>query len=268
MHRIVVLFLIFIYSFSAFAAPNNYFRGLNVDNNSAVVVFDVDNGRELYSNGKTRSLKPASVLKLLTTVTALEEFGPYYRFKTEVLGTGLAGSHVEKLYVKGYGDPSLTQEDLWLLARKVYLRGVRSIGRLVVDDSYFIDVKPREGVRAYEAGGSALSLNFNSITFDVCPISGRKHALVTHDPREMPVKLDGAITTSNSRGTFQIDELKGRQAELPLHFKLKGNISKRSGCQEIYRSVPDPAIYLGAVLKGLLNREGVDVRGGISRGGA
>ncbi|MCB0329372.1 MAG: D-alanyl-D-alanine carboxypeptidase/D-alanyl-D-alanine-endopeptidase, partial [Bdellovibrionales bacterium] len=233
---------------------------------SAVVVFDVRSGERLYTVRESTPLKPASVLKVVTALVALEEYTPFHTFKTEVRGSGLRGSSVDTLYLKGYGDPSLTQEDLWGIARKVYLRGVRSIGKVVVDDSAFVDASERSGPRSYQAGASALSFNYNSITFEVCPISGKSTAAVTHDPREFPVSYDGAVTVSNGKSsTYRIDEKRGG-APVPLQVQLGGVLYRRAGCQQVHRSIPDPALYAGYTFKGLLEKEGIQVGGAVARG--
>ncbi|MCI5064805.1 D-alanyl-D-alanine carboxypeptidase/D-alanyl-D-alanine-endopeptidase [bacterium] len=240
------------------------FSKLQVPEHASVVVFDVHSGETLFHARARSPRKPASVLKVLIAAVALEELTPYHTFETEIRGTGLAKTRVEKLYLKGGGDPSLTQEDLWKIARKVALRGVRSIGQIVVDESAFADPKPREGQRSYQAGTSALSLNYNSITFEVCPVAGQNKALVAHDPSEYPITYRGAITVSSQKSSsYRVDE---EQASVPGSYLLGGVLNRRAGCQQVHRSVPDPALYAGHVLKGLLRKEGIVTSGGVSHG--
>jgi D-alanyl-D-alanine carboxypeptidase/D-alanyl-D-alanine-endopeptidase (penicillin-binding protein 4) len=65
-------------------------------------VFDASRNKTLYSIGTTRPYVPASTLKLLTTVSALETLGPDHWFTTS---TVLSGS---SLVLVGGGDPLLT----------------------------------------------------------------------------------------------------------------------------------------------------------------
>lgn len=65
-------------------------------------VFDASRNKTLYSVGTTRPYVPASTLKLLTTVSALETLGPDHWFTTS---TVLSGS---SLVLVGGGDPLLT----------------------------------------------------------------------------------------------------------------------------------------------------------------
>ena len=123
-----------------------------------------------------KQLNPASVMKLVTTLAALEILGPNYRWVTDVYASGKLNS--ETLYgdliFKGYGDPSLNLESFWMLLNKIRSRGIRQIkGNIVLDRSYFklpfhdpavFDGKPH---RPYNLGPDALMVNFRSsqITF-------------------------------------------------------------------------------------------------------
>ena len=62
---------------------------------------------------------PASNVKVLTTATAFHYLKPDYKFKTNVYTTGRfsAGRLSGSLYLKGFGDPSLVNEKLWILVR-------------------------------------------------------------------------------------------------------------------------------------------------------
>src|SRR5690606_22429800 len=92
----------------------------------------------LYNEHVPRN--PASAIKLLTTYVALEELGPAYQWRTEVYVDGPLKDGVldGDLLLKGYGDPYLLTERLWLLQRELRSKGVRHIdGDLVIDNSWF-----------------------------------------------------------------------------------------------------------------------------------
>ncbi|TWD79871.1 D-alanyl-D-alanine carboxypeptidase/D-alanyl-D-alanine-endopeptidase (penicillin-binding protein 4) [Kribbella amoyensis] len=65
-------------------------------------VYDASRNKTLYSVGTTKPFVPASTLKLLTTVAALEAIGPDHLFTTKTVRSG--GS----LVLVGGGDPLLT----------------------------------------------------------------------------------------------------------------------------------------------------------------
>jgi D-alanyl-D-alanine carboxypeptidase/D-alanyl-D-alanine-endopeptidase (penicillin-binding protein 4) len=66
-------------------------------------VYDASRGKAVYSFGTAKPYIPASTMKLLTTVSALETLGPDHRFGTKVVRAG-SGS----IILVGGGDPLLT----------------------------------------------------------------------------------------------------------------------------------------------------------------
>jgi D-alanyl-D-alanine carboxypeptidase/D-alanyl-D-alanine-endopeptidase (penicillin-binding protein 4) len=122
------------------------------------------------------SMNPASVMKLVTTYSALELLGPAYRWKTEVYLDGARrGDLLEgNLVLRGYGDPKLNYESFWTLLRSVRGRGVREIhGDVLLDRSYFAAAAngriDDETFRAYNVPPDALLVNFKSLRFNFMP---------------------------------------------------------------------------------------------------
>lgn len=87
-----------------------------------------------------RPMSPASTMKLVTTIVALDKLGPNWRGRTELLadaavqGDVLAGP----LYLRGAADADLDWGALQAMLRKVREQGLRVIqGGLVVDRTLF-----------------------------------------------------------------------------------------------------------------------------------
>lgn len=142
------------------------------------VVEPAEGGARLVSHQPDRPFNPASTAKLLTTYAALDLLGPAYTFKTDVLVAGeLSGGVLAgNLVLKGGGDPKLTYERLWALARQLRARGLREIrGDLILDRSFFAPVAhdpakfDGESRRAYNVGPDALLLNFKAVDFRFVP---------------------------------------------------------------------------------------------------
>ena len=86
------------------------------------------------------SFSPASTMKLLTTLIALEELGPTFRWKTQFLADKPLKKEVlnGNLYLRGGGDPNLTWEKFSVMLRALRTQGIRKInGDLILDRSYF-----------------------------------------------------------------------------------------------------------------------------------
>jgi D-alanyl-D-alanine carboxypeptidase/D-alanyl-D-alanine-endopeptidase (penicillin-binding protein 4) len=226
----------------------------------AVLVYDTGTRQEVYSHSPDTPLKPASVLKVLPSLVALELLGPQYRFATRVYAERSGAPNVGRLFVQGSGDPGLTAETAWAMARAVRRKGIQAAQGLVVDDSLFEDHKPAQGPRAYQTGSSALSFNYNSYTFEVCPSEVGKPASVLVDPLELRIPLVGSILTGKSGGKgFTIDPLPGGGVEGAKPFRISGSVSSRGGCQTVYRSMSEPSEVFGASFLGMLRAVGVQI---------
>lgn len=158
----------FLLSSSAFAElPTAVSDTLKVagipQENVAVYVQQVDAAQPLVSLNAQKSMNPASVMKLVTTYTALEMLTPAYRWKTEVYRNGEIKHGVlhGDLIVKGYGDPDFQPHHFWQLLMQLQQLGVHKInGDLLIDKSYFTPqannaVFDDEVWRAYNAAPSA-----------------------------------------------------------------------------------------------------------------
>ena len=235
---------------------------------TGISVVDVNTGKPVFNQRADIAYKPASVQKLVTSAVALLELGSDYRFETKIYvgpGDSLASGSVKDLYVRGGGDPNLTTEDLWMIARSLKRKGLKQIGKLHLDDSVFVSSRPRQGQRAFQAASSGLSYNFNSLQFEVCP--GKRageHATVTIDPWEYGTRIQGHITTilGNSQ-SFQIDELKGPTGTTGPIYIVKGNMGDKRECTSFYRSVSDPVLYFSRSFVAQLRYLGISLEGTI-----
>lgn len=124
------------------------------------------NERLILAQNPAGLLIPASTWKIATALMALEQLGPDFRYQTHF---HLAGNH---LYIKGFGDPGLISEELAAIAGQLAGRGLREVGDLVLDDSFFQLEQPEPdgsggSPRSYDAANGALAVNFNTINIEV-----------------------------------------------------------------------------------------------------
>jgi len=140
----------------------------------SVYVSDVETGESILEWNGNEPRNPASTIKLLTTLVALDVLGPTYRWRTDVFAAGeLDNGRLDgDLVLKGYGDPFLVTERVWQLLRNIRHAGVRDIsGDLLLDDSWFDvgDYDPaafdRQPLRAYNVAPNALLMNFNVVRY-------------------------------------------------------------------------------------------------------
>ena len=91
------------------------------------------------------AMHPASTMKLVTTLVALEELGPDFRWKTTMLSDAPHATEVlnGNVYLRGGGDPDLNVQKLGAMLRDLRNQGVREInGNIVLDRSYFQPARP------------------------------------------------------------------------------------------------------------------------------
>ncbi len=99
--------------------------------------------RVLYSLNADRPLTPASTTKVVTAFTALSELGTNYQVRTILAAETKPQAGVLKgnLYVKGFGDPFLTMNDIDDLVDQLVNSGVKTVEGNVVGDGSFFDGK-------------------------------------------------------------------------------------------------------------------------------
>ena len=140
----------------------------------SIHVEDVETGEVVLEYLAATPRNPASTMKLLTTLVALDSLGPSYRWKTDVYALGeVEGGRLDgDLLLKGYGDPFLVTERFWQMLRSIRRAGIDEIaGDLLIDDSYFdigtydagaFDSQP---LRAYNVSPNALLTNFKVVRY-------------------------------------------------------------------------------------------------------
>lgn len=104
-----------------------------------IAVFNLTKNEPVYSWQDQKLYRPASVEKIITSVTALAELGIGYTFDTRLAYTGhIGGDSILRgdLYVVGGFDPEFMEDDLHKLVEAVRQAGIRTIdGKLVGDVS-------------------------------------------------------------------------------------------------------------------------------------
>lgn len=229
----------------------------------SIHVLDLNSGREIYQKNGSTLLKPASTLKILSTITALKELGGSFLFSTPFKITSSKQKDSFNVHVKGVGDPFLTTEFLWIAARKIKKYGVNNIDQILIDDSAFVDPPVRQGQRAYMTGASAMSFNFNSLSIEVCPGEAGEKAFVSSDPWEVPVEIISNVKTITSgEGAVEVEESAPSSKNFLTKYVVKGSINFREPCRVISRSMTEPAKYFAYTLEAFLKYLGIKINRG------
>jgi D-alanyl-D-alanine carboxypeptidase/D-alanyl-D-alanine-endopeptidase (penicillin-binding protein 4) len=184
------LFLIIVFSWQAYAEDglpetiSNVLQHRNLPEDSlSIYVESLDTGEPVLAWNEAKPRNPASVMKILTTLVALDVLGPTYRWETNLylLGDVDQGELKGDLLIQGSGDPFLVTDRFWQMLRKVRQAGIQRIdGDLLLDDSYFsvpyydAGAFDREPLRAYNVGPNALLSNLKVVryVFEPDPVTG------------------------------------------------------------------------------------------------
>lgn len=188
-----------------------------------------------------RSVNPASTMKLLTTYAALELLGPAYRWRTEIYREGDITNGVldGNLLIKGYGNPELMQQDMWLMLSELRQTGLKEIrGDLLLDDTYFAPSNTDAGLfdnepyRAYNTIPNAVTSNFNSTSFK---FSSDANQVVIQASPELPeislvnqLQLSSAASCDDWRGKLSYNiEVEGNQAKVTFSGSYPANCGEK-----------------------------------------
>ena len=158
---------------------------------------------------------PASIIKLVTALVALQELGPEYRFKTEIFL-----DQDFNLWVKGYGNPFMVSEEWHALARELAAAGIfeRPLANLLLDDSAQVTPESHEGMgeslNPYDAHLGALVSNFNTLNIKV----GRDGSIESAEPQTPLIPLALELGQRLPPGRHRINVTAGSAGKNSLRY--------------------------------------------------
>ena len=101
-----------------------------------IMVYDLDDDSVIFRHNEHQRLRPASTMKLITAITAIDKLGGSYQFKTELCYTGQVADGVLRgnVYCVGGFDPRFNSDDLRAFVESIHKMGVDTIrGNLYAD---------------------------------------------------------------------------------------------------------------------------------------
>lgn len=114
--------------------------GLQTFSQLGIMVYDLDDNSVVYALNEKNTLRPASTLKLITAITALDRLGGAYQFRTRMYRQGsiAPGSRTlnGSIYIVGGMDPRLTKDDIIAFVETLKSEGIDTInGNICADRS-------------------------------------------------------------------------------------------------------------------------------------
>jgi D-alanyl-D-alanine carboxypeptidase/D-alanyl-D-alanine-endopeptidase (penicillin-binding protein 4) len=203
-----------------------------------ILFVDLEKGEVLHEHNADKLFVPASTTKLYTVATALDAFGPSYRFETPVYARGkidatgkldgdlilvakgdltmggrtdangnIAFKNSDHTYASNDGKAELTDPDplggLKELARQVAAAGIKRVsGQVLVDDRYF------EQTQSSGSGPTRVTpiiINDNVIDLVITPGKEGEVASVTWRPQSPAMRVDARVETVAAGGKTDVD---------------------------------------------------------------
>ncbi len=227
-----------------------------------IEVRDVATGRVVYQHHADAPLNPASNMKVVTAAAALAVLGPEFTMRTALYGR-IENGAVADLVLRGQGDPTLEESDLVGLAIQLADRGVRSVGRVHVDGSYFDDrllppafeQQPNE-TAYFRAAVGAVSVDRSTFVLRVLPGGGpgaramvRLHGAGYFETRnEITTAEGGESTVGASQAALGADR---------MSLRLTGTVPAGVLGVSYRRRVENPLAYAGHLMSDALANVGI-----------
>lgn len=231
---------------------------------------DISTQEELLSINSKTSVVPASVLKLVTTASALEFLGEDFKFKTSIYADGLISDGIlnGNLVIVGGGDPTLgssyfdSKEHNFLLdwVLKIKQAGIDSItGSIVVDPSIYVDQDvPKTWVwedlgNYYGAAAQGISLydNMFYLYFNTENRDKGTTQIVRTEPSIQDLHIENLVKSSS----INRDQAYIFGSTFDSYRQIRGSLPMGRQNFKVKASIPDPSVLLGTELKSRLYQE-------------
>jgi len=241
------------------------------DADVGVHVRSIKDGRTLFARNATKLMNPASNVKLVTTAAALWHLGASYRFRTVAYrDSAIAEGRISgNLYVRGFGDPTLTDEQLFALVNDIALHGVNEVkGDLVVDDTWFDSVyegpgwEQEHGDRSYATAIGPISTNFNTYALRVLPadeVGGPAKVMLWPPVPSIEVTSDAVTIGPSTRSRLMVGTSRENSKIL---VSVRGTVSadELDGVT-IYKRIHNPTQFAAEHIKVMLELRGIKIKG-------
>ncbi|MCE5975190.1 D-alanyl-D-alanine carboxypeptidase/D-alanyl-D-alanine-endopeptidase [Sinirhodobacter sp. WL0062] len=223
------------------------------------VVADLASGKKLEARGAEKAMPPASTVKAITSLYALEALGGGYRFATRLIATGpISGGVLQgDLVLAGGGDPTLTTDDLGDMAARLAAIGLRGVsGRFLVWGGalpYAPEIAGDQPIHVgYNPAISGLILNFNRVHFEWRRAGqGWQVGMDARGERFQPKAFTAEVALANRKSPlFTYANSGGKE-----HWTVAASGLNKHGSR--WLPVRNPDAYAGDVFQTLARAQGI-----------
>ena len=228
----------------------------------SITVVDFESSEHLAEVNPDMSIIPASSLKLLTTLSAVELLSDTFQFVTRITHDGYIeqdGTLKGNIYIEGTGDPTFgsgefkTEMDFTKLfpriAQAIANKGITCVdGLIIADESEFnaFPISPswqwNDLGNYYASGAWGININENeyTIVFKDRGAIGRRPKISYHYPSIPQLEFSNEVVVDSSHTGDQAYIFGG-----PYNYKKRivGTIPQGTKTFSIKGSIPDPPLY-------------------------
>ncbi len=233
-----------------------------------------NNAAPLLSYRANVPMNPASVMKLVTTFSALDMLGPDFTWQTSFYTNGKLSNGVLQgdLIIHGGGDPKWVLERIEENFKTLQVLGVRHItGDIILDNSVFELSSKHEAdfdgepMRSYNSTPDGLLVNFKAILLSFTPDEANQRVIIKADIPLANVAIDESVPMTNGacgdwRGQLRAD------FGNPNRISFAGSYSARCGEKIWPIAYSDPASYAARVVKAMYSAVGGRLDGQVRTG--
>jgi D-alanyl-D-alanine carboxypeptidase/D-alanyl-D-alanine-endopeptidase (penicillin-binding protein 4) len=236
-------------------------------------MIDTRSGNLVAHYDKDRSLPPASGIKAITTLAALQLLGPDYRWQTVLQYDGvLLGDSVitGNVYIQGGGDPTLGSSRIqgslrfdslvqyW--SEQLYASGIRQINGEIVADASWFDNYPTPGSwnwddigQYYGAGTYGLNCyeNMYTLYYSSGKTTARIDSIFPNIPQLQVSDEVRVYGTGDNAYIYGAPESYNR--------RVTGSIPANKKAYEVDGSMPNPPAFLANELTRALENKGIRI---------
>jgi len=223
-----------------------------------LMVYDLDADSTIFRHNERQLMRPASTMKVITAITALNRLGGSYQFKTDLCYTGRVDSCTLRgdIYCVGGFDPRFNNDDL-----RAFVEGIRKMGIDTIRGSIYAD----KSMKDKDPYGEGWCWDDDNPTLSPLLLSRKDQLLPKFysDLREAGIYLTGSLGEKRKpeesncivRRFHTIDQVLMRM------LKESDNLYAESMFYQIAASTgnhPATAKSARAIIKQLVNKIGLD----------
>jgi len=238
----------------------------------SLYVKETSSDSALYSYDCDREVIPASVMKTITTATAIEILGADYRYATSIKHDGVISDSIlhGNLFISGSGDPSIGSSELRGMERDTMFRqwvaaikraGVKAVaGAVIADESVFdtegVSMKWLREDLGSNYGQGCYGINvFDNVFSLYLTTKGNKPEIERTEPVMPSLIFHNYLKAGASDSCYIVGHPYSNERW------LYGTVPSERTSYRLGGDIPDPPLYAACHLTEMLNREGVAVAG-------